>query len=95
VTIGRDEKFAGDVTLSIEGFTTTVDDQTKQPAGFAKNFDLTPMVVKKDQSRATLTFKAKPGVEKGTREAVLRAETTTPAGAKYVLYSQPFPITVK
>ena len=36
-----------------------------------------------------------PGVEKGTRDAVLRAETTTPAGARYVLYSQPFPITVK
>jgi hypothetical protein len=41
-----------------------------------------------------LEFRPKPTSEKGTRDAILRAEATI-NGAKYTLYSHPFPVTVK
>jgi hypothetical protein len=94
VTIVRDASFDGDLTLTLEGFSAGVDDKTKEPATFAKSFDSQPVVLKKGQSRGTLTFKPKGGGDKGTRDAVLRAEATV-GNAKYTVYSQTFPITVK
>jgi hypothetical protein len=95
VLLDRPEGFAGDVSLSFEGYSTGLDDKTKEPQPFTKNFDFTPVTLKPAQSpAAVLEFRPKPTAEKGTREAVLRAETTV-NGAKYITYSAPFPITVK
>jgi len=50
--------------------------------------------IKPNQSSAALDLRSKPTSEKGARDAILRAEATV-GGAKYVIYSQPFPLTVK
>jgi hypothetical protein len=97
VLITRSPDFTGDVTLTLDGFSTGTDDkpgQAGQPAPFSKNFDFTPVTLKPNQASAVLDLKAKPTAEKGTRDAILRAETTI-NGARYTIYSQTFPITVK
>jgi len=94
VLLARAPGFAGDVTLTVEGFSTGLDEKTKQPAPFTKNFDFTPVTVKANQSVAVLDLKPKTTAERGTRDAVIRAETSTPTG-KWVTYSAPFPLTVK
>jgi hypothetical protein len=94
VLLSRSAGFTGDITLTVEGFSTGMDEKTKDPAPFTKNFDLTPVTLKPNQSSAALDLRSKPTSEKGARDAILRAEATV-GGAKYVIYSQPFPLTVK
>jgi hypothetical protein len=94
VAIARDAGFEGDVVLTLEGFSGGIDETTKQPATFAKNFDFQPVTLKAKESRTTLALRPRNPIEKGTRDAIVRAEATV-NGAKYVVYSQTFPLTVK
>ena len=94
VTIARNPGFEGDITITPDGFSSGLDEKSKEPAPFGKNFEFQPTTLKPNQTHATLTFRSRPTVEKGVRDAILKAETTI-NGAKYVVYSQPFPITIK
>jgi hypothetical protein len=94
VVITRAPGFTGEVMLSIEGFSAGLDPATKQPATIAKDFDAKPVTLKADQSQAKIAIRAKDTPEKGTRDAIIRAEATQ-GGAKYVVYSGVFPVTVK
>jgi Bacterial pre-peptidase C-terminal domain len=94
VVISRSPGFAGEITLSIEGFSAGIDPLTKQPATIAKDFDVKPLTLKPDQAQAKITLKAKDTPEKGTRDAIIRAEANE-GGRKYVVYSGVFPVTVK
>jgi hypothetical protein len=86
--------FTGEITLTVEGFSAGLDPQTNQPAPITKNFEAKPVTLKADQSEAKLVLKANGTPEKGTRDAIVRAEATH-NGAKYLIYSGIFPITVK
>jgi hypothetical protein len=94
VLVTRSPNFAGEITLTLDGFSTGPDEKGGFPAPFTKNFDFTPVTLKPTQSAAVLELKAKPTAEKGTRDAILKAETTV-NGARYTIYSQTFPVTVK
>ncbi|MEZ0266743.1 MAG: PPC domain-containing protein [Phycisphaerae bacterium] len=94
VSLSRTPVFKGDITLSLEGYSTGQDPKTSLPNGFDRNFDLKPTPLPANKSTMTLSFKARGNAEKGTRLAILRAEATV-GDAKYVVYSEPFPITVK
>jgi hypothetical protein len=94
ITITRNPGFEGEITITPDGFSSGLDEKSKEPAPFGKNFEFQPMTLKPNQTHATMTFRPRPTVEKGTRDAILRAEANV-NGAKYVVYSAPFPITVK
>jgi hypothetical protein len=92
--IARSPNFTGDITVTVEGFSTGLDDKAKDPAPFTKNFDFTPVTLKPTQSTVALDLRPKPTSEKGTRDAIIKAQTTL-GNATYTTYSQPFPLTVK
>lgn len=94
VLITRSPEFKGDITLTMEGFSSGLDEKARDPAPFAKNFDFTPITLKPNQSSIAIDLRPKGNSEKGTRDAILKAETTV-NGAKYVSFSPPFPVTVK
>ncbi|MDB5323683.1 MAG: hypothetical protein JWN40_5314 [Phycisphaerales bacterium] len=94
ILLARSPNFTGDITLTVEGYSAGLDDKSTDPAPFTKNFDFTPITLKPNQSSMALDLRSKPTAEKGTRDAIVRAEVTV-GGAKYVIYSQPFPLTVK
>ncbi len=94
VLLARAPNFTGDIILTVEGSSAGLDDKTKAPAPFTKNFDFTPITLKPNQSAAALDLRPKPTAEKGTRDAIVKAEATI-GSAKYVVYSQPFSLTVK
>jgi hypothetical protein len=93
VNLARDPNFEADITLTIDGYSSGLDEK-KEPTPVSKNLDVTPVTLKAKETRATLTIRPRTGVEKGTRDIILRAETTI-NGAKYTLYSAPFPLTIK
>jgi len=94
VSLSRAPSFKGDITLALEGYSTGVDPKTNLPNTFDRNFDLKPTPLPANKSTITLNLKARGNAEKGTRLAILRAEATL-GESKYVVYSEPFPITVK
>jgi hypothetical protein len=94
ILISRSAGFMGEVTLSVEGYSAGVDPQTKLPVTIAKDFDVRPVMLKADQSLAKLPLKARDNAEKGTRDAIIRAEVNQ-GGAKYVVYGAVVPVTVK
>ncbi len=93
VLITRNPDFKGDITLTLEGFSSGLDEKNKEPAPFTKNFEFAPITLKPNQSSLAIDLRPKGTSEKGAREAILRAETTV-NGAKYITYSPAFPITV-
>jgi len=94
VLVTRAANFSGDITLTLEGFSSGLDEKSKDPAPLTKNFDFTPITLKANQSSIALDLRPKGTSEKGTRDAIVRAESVV-NGAKYVTYSAPFPVTVK
>ena len=94
VFIAREAGFEGEVTITPDGYSSGLDEKGKEPAPFGKNFEFQPAVIKAKETHATLTFKPRPTVEKGSRDTILKAEANINV-AKYTIYSSTFPITIK
>jgi hypothetical protein len=94
VLVTRNPDFKGDITLTLEGFSSGLDEKTKAPAPFTKNFDFTPITLKANQSSLAVDLRPRGNSEKGTRDAILRAQAMV-NGATYITFSPPFPITIK
>jgi hypothetical protein len=78
--VERQNGFAGDVKISLEGFSAGRDPVTK-------SFDYQPITVKADQKRGAVAVKAKLDSEIGARMMVFKGE-----GGGAVQYSAPFPV---
>jgi hypothetical protein len=84
--ITRRDGFAGDVTVSLEGFSIG-----REP--ITKSFDVKPVTVKAAESTAKFTLRAKSDSEIGTRHVFARAEWAA-NGETNAQLSAPVPVTV-
>ena len=91
VLINRRDGFAGDVSVTLQGFTTGREGNGPRPA--ERSLRLTPLSVTGPATFGTLAFQVDGGAEPGTRMAVLRAEAKV-GGHTVVTYSPAFPFTV-
>jgi hypothetical protein len=93
VPIIRVAGFKGDVQVTLEGFAAGRDLATRMPTAIGKNFVVTPLTLKGNESFGKLSVKVNPNSEVGTRMVVIRAETKV-GNDTYVQYSQAFPLMV-
>ena len=93
VPITRAAGFKGDVQVTLEGFAAGRDPATRMPTAIGKNFVVTPLTLKGNESFGKLSVKVNPNSEVGTRMVVIRAETKV-GNDTYVEYSQAFPLMV-
>jgi hypothetical protein len=82
--VERQNGFAGEVKVTLEGFSAGRDPITK-------SFDFQPITVKGNEDEGTLKVKAKLDSEIGARMVALRGEATVD-GQTVVQYSAPFPV---
>jgi hypothetical protein len=93
VEVRRREGFAGEVTVSLEGFSSGRDDQTKAPKPIAANIEVRSVTLKPEEDLAVLTLKPAAKSEVGTRAVVARAEAKV-GGHPVVQVSRSIPVTV-
>ena len=93
VPIHRAAGFAGEVQVTLEGFSAGRDPATRLPAAIAKNFAIKPLTLKGSESFGKLTLQINPTSEVGTRMVVLRAEAKV-GNDIWVQYSPAFPLMV-
>ena len=93
VPVGRSEDFKGEVTVSLEGFSSGRDPATKMPTPTLKNLVAAPLAIKPDDAFGRLTFRVSGTSETGTRMVVIKAESKI-GNDTYVQYSPAFPLTV-
>jgi hypothetical protein len=92
VVVSRTGAFAaGDVSVTLEGFTLGRDGAG--PAPIARSLKLAPLVIGGGNTFGTVGFTAEPNAEQGTRLVVLRAEAKV-GNDTVVQYSPAFPLTV-
>ena len=91
VVINRVKDFAGDVTLTLAGFSSGREGNGPRPIDRDLNFK--PVTVTGMASFGTLGFQAEGGSQTGTKMAVLRAEAKV-GNDTVVQYSPAFPMTV-
>lgn len=89
VLINRVNNFAGEVSVTLEGFTSGREGNTPRPI----DRSLKSQPLKLAGTFGTLGFQADPGAETGTRMVVLRAEAKV-GDQTVVEYSPAFPMTV-
>ncbi|MEX2215305.1 MAG: PPC domain-containing protein [Phycisphaeraceae bacterium] len=93
VDVSRAGGFMGDITVTAIGFATGRD-----PAGnfnvITKDLEVTPLVLKGEQTSGVLTLKAKDKSEFGTRSLVLQAEAMVD-GQKVVTFSEATAVTIQ
>jgi hypothetical protein len=82
--VERQNGFAGEVKVTLEGFSAGRDP-------IAKSFDFQPIIVKGTEDEGTLKVKTKLDSEIGARMVVFRGEATMD-GQATVQYSAPFPV---
>jgi hypothetical protein len=82
--IERRDGFNGEVKVSLEGFSAG-----REPA--TKSFDYQPITIKGNESRGSISAKAKLDSEIGARMMVLRGDTTA-NDQPVTQYSAPFPV---
>lgn len=82
--IERRTGFAGEIKVSLEGFSAG-----REPA--TKSFDFQPVTIKANESRGAISAKAKLDSEIGARMVVLRGDATV-NGQAVTQYSAPFPV---
>jgi hypothetical protein len=82
--IERRDGFNGDVKVSLEGFSAG-----REPA--TRSFDYQPVTIKANESRGSISMKAKLDSEIGARMMVLRGDATV-NGQPVTQYSAPFPV---
>lgn len=93
VPVNRTGDFKGDVTVTLEGFVSGRDANTRLPTAIGKSLVITPMTVDADDSFGRLTLRANNNSELGTRMVVLKADTRV-GGETITQYSPAFPLTV-
>ena len=84
--VQRREGFAGEIKISIEGFSLG-----REP--ITNSFEITALPLKGFDSAASVKLRAKANAEIGTRHIFGRAEAQV-NGETIVQYSQPIPVTV-
>ena len=82
--IERRDGFNGEVKVSLEGFSAG-----REPA--TRSFDYQPVTIKANESRGSISMKAKLDSEIGARMMVLRGDATV-NGQPVTQYSAPFPV---
>jgi hypothetical protein len=82
--IERRDGFNGEVKVSLEGFSAG-----REPA--TRSFDYQPVTIKANESRGSISMKAKLDSEIGARMMVLRGDSTV-NGQPVTQYSAPFPV---
>ena len=92
VNVSRAGGFTGDITVTAVGFATGRDPQGNFNA-ITKDLEVTPLVLKGDQTSGVITLKAKDKSELGTRTLVLQAEAMVD-GQKVVTYSEATAVTI-
>ncbi len=90
--IERAQGFTGDITITALGFAAGRDPQGN-PNVITKDLEVTPTILKGDQTLGTLTLKAKDKSQVGTRTIVLLAESMVD-GKKVTQISRTIPVTV-
>lgn len=93
VPVVRTGAFAGDVQVTLEGFTAGRDPATRTPAPIAKSIIVTPLALKGDDPFGRLNVEILKACDVGTRMVVLKAEAKV-GNDTYVAYSPAFPLTV-
>jgi hypothetical protein len=91
VLVSRQKDFAGDVSVTLQGFTSGREGNGPRPID--RSLKLTPITVGGMATFGTLGFQVDGGAETGTRMAVLRAEAKV-GNDTVVTYSPAFPVTV-
>jgi hypothetical protein len=91
VLVSRANGFAGDVSITLQGFTSGREGNGPRPID--RSLKLTPLTVGGMGTFGTLGFQVDAGAETGTRMAVLRAEAKV-GEHMVVTYSPAFPMTV-
>ena len=91
VIVNRQAGFAGDVSITLEGFSTGREGNGPRP--IERNLNLKPLTVGGMATFGTLGFQVDPGSQTGTKMAVLRAEAKV-GNDTIVQYSPAFPMTV-
>jgi hypothetical protein len=83
VVVERRDPFAGEIKITPEGFSTG-----REP--ITRSFEFQPLVIKANESRGTLTLKAKPDSEVTIRHIILKGEAEV-GGQTMTSYSQLIP----
>ncbi len=93
LVVRRREGWKGDVTVTLEGYTSGRDEKSKLPKAVAESLEFQPVILKEGQETAVIAFKPKPKCELGTRTVLLRAEGKVDKQT-VVQYSRAIPLTV-
>ncbi len=93
VTIARNG-FEGDISLSLEGFSSGIDAKTNEPPNINKNLDFKPVVLKGKDTQGVINLKTSGKTDHATRTLVVKADATV-NGIPWTQYSALFPLTVK
>jgi len=93
VPITRNPGYAGDVVVTLEGFSSGRDPATRQPMPITRNMNPAPLTLKGSDSFGRMNVAINANSEVGTRLVVFRAETKV-GNDTFVQYSPAFPLTV-
>jgi hypothetical protein len=91
--VARSPGFAGDVTLSLEGFSSGRDPGSKMPVGIERFIDVKPVALTGGAAAGSMSLTPKGDSEVGPRLVVVRAEAKI-GNDTFVQYSPAFPLTV-
>jgi hypothetical protein len=91
VIVSRQAGFTGDVTVTLEGYTSGREGDGPRP--IERNLNFKPLTVAGSATFGTLGFQVDGGSQTGTKMAVLKAEAKV-GNDTVVQYSPAFPMTV-